>query len=70
MVKSLSVPTRLFDDWSPEPSRQAPSQGGVGGACHWSSLRQADDTQQLADRARSYILSMLHQESGPRYPGQ
>jgi|JI10StandDraft_1071094.scaffolds.fasta_scaffold1020370_2 hypothetical protein len=70
VVKTLSVPTRLFDDWSPEPSRQAPSSGGVGGACHWSSLRQADDTQQLADRARSYILSMLHQESGPRYPGQ
>ncbi|MFN8606406.1 MAG: hypothetical protein U0931_02665 [Vulcanimicrobiota bacterium] len=66
----MSVPTRLFDDWSPEPSRQTSGQPSAGGAAHWSSLRQADDTRQLADRARSYILSMLHQEAGPRYPGQ
>ncbi|MBN9418740.1 MAG: hypothetical protein J0I12_25035 [Candidatus Eremiobacteraeota bacterium] len=69
-MKTLSVPTRLFADWSPEPSRQVSSPSGAGGASQWSSLRQADDTRQLADRARSYILSMLKQESGPRYPGQ
>lgn len=72
MVKTfVSVPTRLFADWTDEPSRPhcAPASAG-GGACHWANLRQANDTQQLADRARSYILSMLHQETGPRLPGK
>lgn len=71
VVKTLSVPTRLFADWTPEPSRPVSSQASSsGGACHWSSLRQSDDTRQLADRARSYILSMLQQEAGPRFPGE
>lgn len=65
----MSVPTRLFADWTDEPSRPVTAQANSsGGACHWSHLRQSNDTQQLADRARSYILSMLRQETGPRFP--
>lgn len=66
--KSVSVPTRLFAE-AEEPARQVSPQGSVS-ARHWSSLRQAHCSQELADRARSYILTMLHQDNGPRLPGQ
>jgi hypothetical protein len=67
----MSVPTRLFADWEPEPSRQVPlSPHSQGTASCWSKLRHSHDTQQLADRARSYILAMLHQDAGPRCPGK
>lgn len=60
----MSVPTRLFADWAPDPSRHVSNPAhAVGSSNHWSSLRQSSDTQQLADRARSYILSMLNQDS-------
>jgi len=68
---SVSVPTRLFADWAPDPSRPVHSSSQPAGASnHWSSLRQVSDTQALADKARSYILSMLHQETGPRPPSK
>lgn len=68
---TVSVPTRLLADWSDDSQRSAYAAGSPSGPSRqWSSLRGGGDSQQLTERARSYILSMLHQDPGPRYPGQ
>lgn len=64
----MSVPTRLFAE-AEEPARHVSTQASSS-ARHWSSLRQAHCSQELAERARSYILTMLHQDTGPRLQGQ